>query len=122
MKKRKTKKLPASTRAKISKAMTGRRLTAEHRARIGEGVAGAVLTPAERAERRKAAKAAWAASPKGRAWLAKNQKKKNKARQAWRAKKKAEQDASKMDAAGGPSNVKDEPRPRLARAVRQHGS
>jgi hypothetical protein len=90
MKTRKKRKMPSAQRAKISAAMTGRRLTVEHRARIGEGVAGKVLTPEERAERKKAVQAAWATSPAGRAWLAKNQKQKNAARKAWRERIKAE--------------------------------
>jgi len=32
----------------------------------------------------------WSQSPAGRAWLKKNQRKKNAARDAWRARKKAE--------------------------------
>ena len=36
-------------------------------------------------EQAQARKDAWAQSPKGKAWLAKNQKKKNMARDKWRA-------------------------------------
>ena len=41
-------------------------------------------------ERAQARKKKWEQSAKGRAWLAANQKKKNKARDAWRKKKRRE--------------------------------
>ena len=39
-------------------------------------------------EQAQARKNAWAQSPKGRAWLSKNQKKKNAARKLWRARQR----------------------------------
>lgn len=41
-------------------------------------------------EETQATKNAWAQSPSGKAWLKKNQKKKNAARDAWRDRKRAE--------------------------------